>query len=445
MKMLYLVAFFVALGGLLSGFDTGVISGALLYINGEWELSEFMQGLLVSTVLIGAALGAVLNGRFADIFGRKKVIFVTALIFFIGSILCAVAPNIQTLMISRFIVGFAIGIINFCAPLYLSEISPEKIRGALVSLFQLAITMGILFSYLTNALSAQFFESWRLMLLIGVVPAIVLAIGIYFMPDTPRWYVLKGRFDEAESVLKRLQPEIDSRKEVEEIKSLVYKENKKEKFQFEKWMLLPLIICVGCMFIQQWSGINTIIYYAPTILKQAGFSDNLGAIYATTGIGVVNFLMTFVAIYLTDRVGRKPLLYVGLTGVGLCLILLALSFSNVEILGDYSKYFALVSTILYIMFFAFSLGPIMFVITSEVSPLRIRGVMMSIAMMSNFAFNFMVSLSFLPMLKAFGEFNTFMLFAVISFVSIIFVRFVIPETKGKSLEEIERNWIKGNV
>lgn len=229
MKMLYLVAFFVALGGLLSGFDTGVISGALLYINNEWELSEFMQGLLVSTVLIGAALGAVLNGRFADIFGRKKVIFVTALIFFIGSILCAVAPNIQTLMISRFIVGFAIGIINFCAPLYLSEISPEKIRGALVSLFQLAITMGILFSYLTNALSAQFFESWRLMLLIGVVPAIVLAIGIYFMPDTPRWYVLKGRFDEAESVLKRLQPEIDSKKEIEDIKSLIYKENKKRK------------------------------------------------------------------------------------------------------------------------------------------------------------------------------------------------------------------------
>ncbi len=255
----------------------------------------------------------------------------------------------------------------------------------------------------------------------------------------------KRQFDEAENVLKRLQPEIDSKKEVEEIKSLVYKENKKEKFKFEKWMLLPLIICVGCMFIQQWSGINTIIYYAPTILKQAGFSDNLGAIYATTGIGIVNFLMTFVAIYLTDRVGRKPLLYVGLTGVGLCLILLALSFSNIEFLGEYSKYFALISTILYIMFFAFSLGPIMFVISTEVSPLRIRGVMMSIAMMSNFAFNFMVSLSFLPMLKAFGEFNTFMLFAVISFISIIFVRFVIPETKGKSLEEIERNWIKGNV
>jgi len=443
MKTLYLVAFFAALGGLLSGFDTGVISGALLYINEEWQMSELMQGFLVSVVLIGAAIGAVTNGRFADYFGRKNIIFITAIIFFIGSILCSIAPNIITLIIARFIVGFAIGIITFCAPLYLSEISPENIRGALVSMFQLAITMGILFSYLSNALIANLFESWRLMLLIGIIPAVILAYGIYFMPDTPRWYILKGRFDEAKKVLLKLQPEINADKEIQDIKSLIFTEqNKKEKFQFKKWMLLPLLIGVGGMFIQQWSGINTIIYYAPTIMQKAGFEGNLSAIYATMGIGIVNFLMTFVAIFLTDKIGRKPLLYIGLTGVGATIALLAMTFKYSAVLGEYTPYLSLLSVILYIMFFAMSLGPVMILLTAEVFPLRIRGVMMSISMMSNFVFNFTVSLSFLTMLDKFGEYNTFMLYSIISFLSIIFVKFVVPETKGVSLEEIERNWVK---
>ena len=439
---LYLVAFFAALGGLLSGFDTGVISGALLYINEEWPMTEFMQGFLVSTVLIGAALGALLNGRLADILGRKKIIFITAVIFFIGSIMCAVAPNVYILMLSRFIVGFAIGVITFSAPLYLSEISPEKIRGALVSMFQLAVTMGILFSYLSNAFFAHFYQSWRLMLLIGVIPALILAIGISFMSDTPRWYVLKGRFDEAKNALLKLQPEIDADVEIEEIKSLIYTSDKKEKFQFKKWMIFPLIVGVGGMFVQQWTGINTIIYYAPTILQQAGFSDNLGAICATIGIGVVNFLMTFVAIFSTDKIGRKPLLYIGLVGMAACLFMLACSFKYTGLLGDNAKYFALLSTILYIMFFAMSLGPVMILLVSEVFPLRIRGFMMSVSMMSNFVFNFTVSLSFLPMLKAFGEFNTFMLFSILSILSIIFVKYIIPETKGITLEDIEKNWMK---
>lgn len=439
---LYIVAFFVALGGLLSGFDTGVISGALLYINNDWHMNEFMQGFLVSSVLIGAAIGAILNGRLADLFGRQKIIFITALIFFFGSILCSIAPNVYVLMISRFMVGFAIGVITFCAPLYLSEISPEKIRGALVSLFQLAITMGILFSYLTNAYIASEFQSWRLMLLVGVIPAVVLAFGIYFMPDTPRWYVLKGRFEEAKETLNKLQSDIDADIEIENIKSLIFKEEKKEKFVFKKWMLLPLIIGVGGMFVQQWTGINTIIYYAPTILKYAGFNDNLSAIYATIGIGVVNFLMTFVAIFSTDKIGRKPLLYIGLTGMGLCLLLLSLTFGFSCKLGEYSKYYALISTVLYIMFFACSLGPVIFILISEVFPLRIRGVLMSVSVMANFIFNFTVSISFLPMLKYLGEFNTFMLFSALSFLSIIFVKFVIPETKGVSLEDIERNWQK---
>lgn len=440
--MLYITAFFTALGGLLSGFDTGVISGALLYINNDWGLNSFMSGLLVSVVLVGAALGAILNGRLADVFGRKKIILITAVIFFIGSILCAIAPNIYILMISRFIVGFAIGTITFSAPLYLSEIAPEKIRGGLVSMFQLAITVGILFSYLSNAFIAHFVESWRLMLFVGVIPAVILILGMYFMPDTPRWYVLKGKFEEAKNVLLKLQPEIDVNNEIEKIKSVIFKNGEKEKFKFQKWMILPLVIGVGGMFVQQWTGINTIIYYAPTILWQAGFNSAQGALFATIGIGVVNFLMTFVAIFSTDKIGRKPLLYIGLSGMGICLLFLALSFKYTGLLGENAKYYALLSTVLYIMFFAMSLGPVMILLVSEVFPLRIRGVMMSISMMSNFVFNFTVSLSFLPMLEHFGEFSTFILFSVLSFLSIIFVKYVIPETKGVSLEEIERNWTK---
>ena len=184
--LLYLTAFIVALGGLLSGFDTGVISGALLFIKEEWNLSDYMQGILVSSTLVGATFGAILNGYLADLFGRKKILIFTAILFFIGSIFCAIASDINILIISRFIVGLAIGVVTFATPLYLSEISPEKIRGSLVSLFQLAITMGILFSYLINAVFSNVQFGWRWMLLFGIFPAIILGAGMLFMSDTPR-------------------------------------------------------------------------------------------------------------------------------------------------------------------------------------------------------------------------------------------------------------------
>ena len=304
--VLYLVAFIVALGGLLSGYDTGVISGALLYIKDEWLLNDYMQGFLVSSTLVGATIGAISTGFLADIFGRKKILILTSILFFIGSIICAIAPNIEMLILSRFLVGLAIGIVTFATPLYLSEISPEKIRGSLVSLFQLAITLGILFSYLINAGFANFQYGWRLMLLAGIIPAIILLTGMSFMSDTPRWLVSKGREEEAREVFKKIEPEIDADKEIEEIKNILTREteDKTKKFHFKKWMMAPLLLGIGLMFCQQWTGINTIIYYAPTILKLAGFESNATAIYATVGIGVVNCLMTFIAIFLTDKTGR---------------------------------------------------------------------------------------------------------------------------------------------
>ena len=294
---LYVVAIVASLGGLLSGYDTGVISGALLFINETWILPDTLQGFLVSSVLIGAVIGAATNGILADIFGRKKIILATALIFILGSVMCAFAPNVYILIISRIFVGFAVGIVNFVVPLYLSEISPKNLRGTLVSLYQWAITSGILFSYFINAAFAQAVYNWRWMLFAGVLPGLILFVGMCLMSDTPRWRVSKNREDEAKDVFKKIEPDIDAEKEIQDIKTTLNSEIKEKKFTFKKWMLMPFVVGIGIMFAQICTGINTIIYYAPTIFKTAGFDSNLTAIYATTGIGVVNFIMTIVAVF----------------------------------------------------------------------------------------------------------------------------------------------------
>ncbi len=439
---LYVVAIVASLGGLLSGYDTGVISGALLFINETWSLPDTLQGFLVSSVLIGAVIGAATNGVLADMFGRKRIIMATAVIFIFGSILCAFAPNVYVLIISRIFVGFAVGIVNFVVPLYLSEISPKNIRGTLVSLYQWAITSGILFSYFINAAFAQAVYNWRWMLFAGVLPGLVLFVGMCLMSDTPRWLVSKNRDDEAKLVFKKIEPDIDADKEIQDIK-ITLNDGLDKKFHFKKWMIMPFVVGVGIMFAQICTGINTIIYYAPTIFKTAGFDSNLTAIYATTGIGVVNFVMTIVAVFFTDRLGRKPLLYFGLTGVMFSLFALGTSFAFANVLGSSLKWVAVGSLVTYIICFAMSLGPIGWILVSEVFPLKIRGVAMSICTVSNFAFNFFVVGSFPILLHRIGGAWTFWMFGAVSLICIIFVFFFVPETKGISLEQIESNWRKG--
>ena len=370
---LYIIAIVASLGGLLSGYDTGVISGALLFINETWVLPDTLQGFLVSSVLIGAVIGAATNGILADIFGRKKIIMATAVIFILGSILCAFAPNVYVLILSRIFVGFAVGIVNFVVPLYLSEVSPKNLRGTLVSLYQWAITAGILFSYFINAVFAQAVYNWRWMLFAGVVPGLVLFIGMCFMSDTPRWLVSKNRDDEAKKVFSKIEPDIEPEKEIAEIKETLVDNRQEKTFRLKKWMIMPFVVGIGIMFAQICTGINTIIYYAPTIFKTAGFDSNLTAIYATTGIGVVNFIMTIIAVFFTDRIGRKPLLYFGLTGVMLSLFALGTSFAFAGVLGSSLKWVAVGSLVTYIICFAMSLGPIGWILVSEVFPLRIRG------------------------------------------------------------------------
>ena len=392
---LVLVAFVASLGGLLSGFDMGVISGALLYINQTWPLSAFEQGWLVSSAIVGSVIGAAANGVLADIYGRKKIIIATSIIFIIGSIMCGYANTAGWLIFSRIIIGIAVGMISFVAPIYLSEIAPEKIRGSLVSLYQLALTAGILLSYLINRIFANAEFNWRWMLGSGVIPAIVLFIGILFLHDTPRWLLSKNKVDEAREVFKKIYASNDVEDHISEIQKTIKDSTDHQKVKLQKWMFMPIFVGVGLMFVQICTGINTIIYYTPTIFNLAGFSDNISAIYATIGVGVVNFLMTFVAIAYIDKFGRKPLLYIGLTGMLISMFALSGSF----LLGENGRWLAVASVIIYIASFAMSLGPICWIMVSEIMQLKIRGFAMSAATVSNFAFNFIVVLTFLPLLK----------------------------------------------
>lgn len=437
---IYVIAAVASLGGLLSGFDTGVISGALLYINETWSMTSWTQGWIVSAAIVGAVAGAALNGSLSDIYGRKKIIVATGVIFAAGSLMCAYAASPVWLIVSRIVIGLAVGMVNFVVPLYLSEIAPQKIRGMLVSLFQLAITAGILFSYLINRIFANAEYSWRWMLGAGLVPAIVLLFGISFLGDTPRWLISKKREKEAKEIFLKINPQEDAEAHVSEVRATLVVPEKNKGGVFKPWMIMPVLVGVGMMFMQICTGINTIIFYTTTIFKMAGFSDNISAIYATIGIGAVNFLMTFVAIFFTDKWGRKPLLYAGLWGIFIALLALGAAFNFADVLGDNLRWVAVGSVVIYIMSFAMSLGPVGWIMVSEILPLQIRGLAMSICTVANFAFNFIVVLSFLPLIHSVGEAWTFWGFAGITVLCLLFTYFLVPETKGISLEKIEQNW-----
>ena len=428
---LYICALMASLGGLLSGYDTGVISGALLYINQSFELTPSMLGFLVSSVSIGAIIGALVNGALIDKIGRKKVLLITAFIFIIASIFCYLSQNIVQLILSRMLIGCAVGAVSFAGPLYLSEISVKEKRGEIVSFHQLAITFGILFSYLTNYFCANLDSNWRIMLLVGAFPAIILFIAMVFFHDTPRWYVTKGKIEKAKSVLKQIDSKMNIDLEIENIKKTL---GQSEKIKFEKKLIMPFIIGIGIMFAQIATGINAIIYYAPTIFKMVGFSSNQNVLFATIFIGLINFLMTFVAIVLVDKIGRKPLLYIGLSGMLINLLILAMTFCFDFV---FVKYLAVICCALYIVSFSMSLGPVGLLLVAEVFPLRYRGSAMSIAILSNFVFNFIVTGLFPISIHKIGGCATFLIFALLCVISLLFVKYVVPETKGVSLEEIE--------
>lgn len=434
--LVYTISGFAALAGLLFGYDTGIISGAILFLKKDFVLSSFQIEMVVSAVLFGALLGSGMSGRVSDWFGRRKVLLFTAVTFVLGSLATAFSPNITALIIGRIIVGIAIGVGSFTAPLYLAEIAPKRIRGMLVSLNQLAITIGIVFSYLINYyFSAR--GQWSWMLGLGVVPAIILLIGALYLPESPRWLILKGWDKKASRILQTIRGNEDITKEFDEIRQMVKIEQGTHRLLLAKWVRPIVFISLGLSFFQQVTGINAIVYYAPTILEMAGFTSAGNAILATLGIGIMNVLFTIISLPLIDRWGRRPLLLFGLVGMFISLLIMGIAFGNPTFTA--LRWIAVASMVLYIASFAMSLGPIMWLIISEIFPLNIRGVGASLAISASWAFNMLVSLTFLTLIQWIGTSYTFWLYAVLCVLSWIFVYFIVPETKNCSLEQIESN------
>ncbi len=433
---IYLTAAIAALAGLLFGYDTGVISGAILFIKDQFALGSRAIQNVVSAVLLGAVIGAGISGALADYFGRRKVIIVTAILFAAGAIGAAFAPSVPVIIAFRLMIGIAIGVASYTAPLYISEISPPHARGALVSLNQLMITCGIVVSYLVDyALSAGQSE-WRWMFGLGAIPAIILIIGMIALSESPRWLVSKNRDAEARNVLSHVLPSQDVEKEILMIRSSLTVKAGGWKDLLEPWVRPALVVGVLLAFFQQVTGINTIIYYAPTIFEFAGFESHKVSILATVGVGVVNVLMTLVAIWFIDRLGRKPLLYIGMAGMAISLGVLGFAFHSQSISGSL-KWIAVLSVVGYIASFAISLGPIFWLMISEIYPLKIRGRAMSIATLSNWGCNMVVAATFLTLIDKLGKAGAFWFYGAVCIIGIVFCYFYVPETKGHTLEQIE--------
>jgi sugar porter (SP) family MFS transporter len=428
-----------ALGGLLFGYDTGVVSGALLFVKKDFGgLSNFQQELVTSLLLVGAVVGALGAGRVSDKIGRRPTVLITALVFIIGVLLAAFTPTYPMLLVARIIIGLAVGSASMIVPLYIGEIVPPRVRGGLVSLNQLAITVGILGSYLIDyGLSGT--GNWRLMFGLAAIPAALLFIGMLFQQESPHWLIRQGREDEARQVLRRLRDDSDIDGEVREVREVARREGGLRDLVSPR--VRPLLV-VGVMLavFQQITGINTVIYYAPTLLQGAGFG-NSGALLANVVNGAVNVGMTIVAIWLLDKVGRRPLLLSGTAGMAVGMAITACCFLGGENLKGALAIVAVIGLFIYTGSFAIGLGPVFWLLIAEIYPLKIRGAAMSVASMANWAANFVVTVSFLTLLSAIGGSGAFFLFGFLTLVALAYFWRKVPETKGRSLQEIERDLV----
>jgi len=439
-RFVYVAASFAALGGLLFGYDTGVISGAVIFIKKEFGLSTFPQELVVSMVLAGATIGAFTGGRLADRFGRRRTLIGTALIFILGAIVCAAATSLTMLVIGRVVVGLGIGLASTTVPVYISEVSPPSARGWQVSLFQLAITIGILAAYLVDYVFAEA-EAWRWMLGLAVVPGALLGAGMLSLPESPRWLAKYQHPEAARAVLQRIRGSGEVEAELRDIvESLAHAEEHGRWSDILGAAVRPaLVVGIGLAIFQQVTGINTVIYYAPIIIQSAGISSASGAILATAGIGGVNVLMTIVAMWLIDRAGRRPLLLTGVAGMILTLGVLGFVFHRSAETGVVA-WVAVVTLMAYVAFFAISLGPIFWLLIAEIYPLKIRGIAEGTAAGANWISNLAVSMTFLTLVELIGPSWTFWVYGLLAIAAWSFCYRLVPETKGRTLEEIEESW-----
>ncbi|WP_279615353.1 sugar porter family MFS transporter [Photobacterium angustum] len=442
-KNVFIACIIAALAGLLFGLDIGVISGALPFIAKEFGLATHTQEWVVSSMMFGAAFGAIGSGPLSNKFGRKYSLVVASILFTVGSLGCALANNTEILIIFRIFLGLAVGVASFTAPLYLSEIAPQKLRGSLISMYQLMITIGIVVAFLSDT-AFSYEGQWRWMLGVITVPALILLIGVLMLPRSPRWLALKGRHTEAKEVLELLRGSDETAKhELDAIReSLKVKQSGWSLFKTNRNCRRAVYLGVTLQIMQQFTGMNVIMYYAPKIFKIAGFASTEQQMWGTVIVGLVNVFATFIAIGLVDKLGRKPILKLGFLVMSASMATLGFLL-NQGVTTSFEQYFAAFVLLIFIVGFAMSAGPLIWVLCSEIQPLKARDFGITVSTATNWIANMIVGATFLTFLQVLGNAQTFWLYAVLNIIFLFVTLILIPETKGISLEKIEQNLMAG--
>ncbi|UIO98048.1 sugar porter family MFS transporter [Elizabethkingia miricola] len=442
--VIYKATLVASVGGLLFGYDTAVISGAIGFMRSFYQLSDIMTGWVASCALLGCIAGAMYSGKLSDRAGRKKVLMLSAVLFTISSIGTAIAPNLWFFVLFRIIGGMGIGIASMLSPMYISEMAPASVRGRLISVFQLGIVTGILVIYFVNAYIAGIHNEawnistgWRWMFGSGIIPSVIFILLLLTVPESPRWLASQKKHSEAMAILSQINGNTAAQQELDSIN-----ESLKDEAPFSLASLKgsklkkALITCILLAVFSQFTGINAIMYYAPEIFKSTGTGRD-SAFIQTIMVGVINVAFTLIAIKYVDSWGRKKLLLSGISGMTVCLFIVGLAFYTQQ-----QGYLVLIAILGYIAFFAMSLGPLTFVVIAEIFPTKSRATAMSIATFFLWLAVFLVSQTFPILIGSIGSAYTFWLYTLISILAFLFIRKSIPETKGKTLEEIETSWTK---
>jgi MFS transporter, SP family, galactose:H+ symporter len=434
----YLVAAMAAIGGMLFGYDIGVISGAENLLTAAFHLSSAAEELAVAAVLIGAVIGAVIGGPMADRFSRRYSLLAMAILYAVGAILTAISFSLVSFIAFRIITGVAVGASSLVVPMYIAEMSPVRIRGGLVILQQLAISGGILISYVLDYAFDSAGWGWRPMFAAAVLPATALAIGMLLMSHSPRWLGMRERWDDAGEVLDRVNP--SQRKQELELLKRNVAESAETSWRelLRPGMRGALIAGVGLAIFQQLVGPNTVLFYTPTIFGYAGVTGN--PLIPTMYVGAVLFLFVFPTIAFVDIVGRKKLFYLGLAGMGSMLVLLGLAF---EFGAKSWGVWVLIILLVYVACYSLSISPLFWLMSAEVFPNRLRGAGASASSVANWSANLLITVTFLSLITAVGKSWTFWIYAIFAALAVVFIARFVPETRGRPLESIDRYWTEG--
>lgn len=441
-NIIYKSTLVASVGGLLFGYDTAVISGAIGFMKIYYQLSDMMTGWVASCALLGCIIGAMYSGKLSDQVGRKKVLMLSALLFTVSSVGTALAPNLWFFVVFRIIGGMGIGIASMLSPMYISEMAAAAIRGRLISIFQLGIVTGILVIYFVNAYIATIHNEhwnistgWRWMFGSGAIPSIIFILLLLTVPESPRWLAQQKRNPEALAILTRINGASAAQQELDSINDTLKDENPVSLSDIKEPKLKQALgIGILLAVFSQFTGINAIMYYAPEIFKSTGVGSD-SAFMQTILVGVINVIFTFVAIRYVDLWGRKKLLLLGTSGMALCLFIVGLAFYRQQ-----QGYTVLIAILGYIACFAMSLGPLTFVVIAEIFPTKVRATAMSVATFFLWTAVFLVSQTFPVLIGSVGSAYTFWLYMIIAVAAFLFILKRIPETKGKTLEEIEETW-----